>query len=146
MKNLQTLAIILTSFLSIESCISDDMFNTKSVSINETFTLEFQQEANLTLESFQIKIIDVIEDSRCPMNDRANCFWNGQVRTEVEITIEGQMVNKELMFRFGKNTPLIYGEYIIELESVIPENQIDEMIELKDYIFEIKISKSENQY
>ena len=141
MKNLQTLLILLISILSVESCMSDDIINTKSVNINEVFNLEFQQEAVLALEPFQIKIVDVIEDSRCPINDSANCFWSGQVRVEIELKIEKQSVNRELMFRFGKETPLIYGEYIIQIEEVLPENQIDEVIELKDYNFKLKINK-----
>lgn len=138
MKNLITLFVLL---MSIQNCVSDDLVNTKSVNIDEAFTIEFQQEAILAHEPFQMKIVDVIEDSRCPLNDRANCFWSGQVRVEVEIKIENQIINRELMFRIGKETPLIYGEYTIQIEEVLPENQIDEMIELKDYDFKLKINK-----
>jgi len=121
--------------------MSDDLIDVQTVGINETFTLDFQETATLVQESFQIKIIDIIEDSRCPTEDSANCFWIGQVRATIEINIEGQLINREIMFQYGKETPLIYGEYTIKIEKVIPENQIDEVIELDEYRFEIKISK-----
>lgn len=55
--------------------------------LGQEFALAIGQTAEITGESLKIKFLEVVEDSRCPMN--VTCIWAGRVSAVVEIKEEG---------------------------------------------------------
>lgn len=81
------------------------------------------------VEGPKIKPVEVIEDSRCPMN--ARCVWAGQVRLRaLWVRPSG---SQEIELTLGEPTPLADGE--LTLTSVRPDRSTDRMIAPKDYRF-----------
>ena len=145
MKNLKIFVILIIAFLGVESCTSDDLMEYKMVALNEEFIINFNEEISLELEQFQMKIIHILEDSRCQSAENINCLENGKVRADLELVFDNQVVNREIIFRKGKNIPLKYGDYNIQIHGISPNNQIDEMINLEDYNFKMTIEKLSNK-
>ena len=44
-----------------------------------------------------IKLLDILEDSRCPSG--VDCFWAGQVKLLVEVVGNGKKETKEIIFK-----------------------------------------------
>lgn len=77
----------------------------------------------------KIRPIEVIEDSRCPMN--ARCVWAGRVRLKaLWVRPSG---NQEIELTLGEPTPLADGA--ITLTSVRPDKSADKTIAPEDYRF-----------
>lgn len=77
----------------------------------------------------KIKPVEVIEDSRCPMN--ARCVWAGRVRLKaLWVRSSG---NQEIELTLGEPKPLADGA--ITLTSVRPDKSTDRIITPKDYRF-----------
>jgi hypothetical protein len=65
---------------------------------------------SILLESYTIKFVEVLEDSRCPKD--VTCIWAGRAKILVEITSEGlETIQKE--FIFGKVNPNESDDLII---------------------------------
>lgn len=143
MKNLKILIVVLVSIISIGSCSKEeDFIKNIEVKLEEAFELKIEEVATIPERSFNVKVIDVLEDSRCP--ELAMCVWAGQIKLEIEITNNQITSTKEIIFQEGKELQLKSGEYILSLTQVTPENQIDEVIELSDYTFTFFIDKKIN--
>lgn len=140
MKNLKILIVVLSSIISIGSCSKeDDLIQAFDVRIEEAFDVEMNVEATISERSLSVKVVEVLEDSRCP--EFAMCVWEGQIKLEIEITNNQVTTTKEIIYRSGKDLPLEFGDYIFSLTNVTPDNQIDEVIALDDYTFTIFIEK-----
>lgn len=70
------------------ACKKDDNSNIKPVQLNQPFTLELNQTAELESDGTRIKFLGTTEDSRCPTG--MTCFWEGRVVAEFEVDKDGQ--------------------------------------------------------
>lgn len=140
MKNLKILIVIILSIISIGSCSKeDDLMQDFDVKLEEAFDIKMNMEATIPGKNLSLKVVDVLEDSRCA--EFAMCVWEGQIKLEIEITDNQITTTKEIIYRSGKNLPLEFGDYVFSLTQVTPDNQIDEVIELNDYTFTFFIEK-----
>lgn len=140
MKNLKILIVLLISIIAIGSCSKEDFVQKMEVRVADPFELKINHVATINDTDLEIKVIDVLEDSRCPIG--AVCAWEGQVKLEVEITLNNHTTTKEMVARLGKDIPTQVGEYNISVPQVTPDRQIDEGIELIDYTFTFFIEKN----
>jgi len=127
MKNLIILMSLLTMLCLVFSCGKDE------IDFNENFELKYEQLAQLNSGDLQIKVVEVLEDSRCPHN--AICTWPGQIRLKLEVIENSITSNEEITFFLRASTDVLVGEYLINLVDVIPETDAFEEIELDDYTF-----------
>lgn len=82
----------------------------------------------------KIRPVEVIEDSRCPMN--ARCVWAGRVRLRaLWVRPAG---SQEIELTLGEPKPLADGA--ITLTSVKPEKMTDRTIRSEDYRFSISFA------
>jgi len=56
---------------------------TKTIDLNEAFTLAINQTAELSTDGMKITLLDITEDSRCPTN--VECIWAGRVVAEFKV-------------------------------------------------------------
>ena len=82
-----------------------------------------------------IQPVEVIEDSRCPMN--ARCVWAGRVRVKM-IWIRGNGEKQPFEVTLGESTPIADGA--ITLESVRPEKMTNVAIKPSDYRFSFRFA------
>lgn len=135
MKNLQLLLLLITGFLWIGSCAEDETFNV--FEYGESFEIKAGEVFSDSDQMLKVEIATILEDSRCPEN--VLCEWEGQVRSEILIEIEGQIFTKDLIFRQGRDHQIELENYKFELLKVTPDRQLDENLELEDYTFELVI-------
>ena len=80
-----------------------------------------------------VQPIEVLEDSRCPMN--ARCVWAGRVRVKM-IWWRGNGEKQPFEVTLGESTPLADGA--IRLESVRPEKMTNVTLKPADYRFSFR--------
>jgi hypothetical protein len=87
----------------------------ETYNLNNEFTLDFNETATVIVdgEKWEIKFIELLEESRCPPD--VFCFWAGQVAVKIEI-------NKEINANIGLHTTIPqayqYKNRLITLLSV----------------------------
>ena len=82
-----------------------------------------------------VQPVEVLEDSRCPMN--ARCVWAGRVRVKM-VWIRGNGEKQPFEVTLGESTPIADGS--ITLESVRPEKRTDVTIKPDDYRFSFRFA------
>lgn len=80
-----------------------------------------------------VQPVEVIEDSRCPMN--ARCVWAGRVRVKM-VWLRGNGEKQPFEVTLGESTPLADGA--IRLESVRPEKMANVTLKPSDYRFSFR--------
>jgi len=80
-----------------------------------------------------VQPVEVLEDSRCPMN--ARCVWAGRVRVKM-IWWRGNGEKQPFEVTLGESTPLADGA--IRLESVRPEKMTNVTLKPADYRFSFR--------
>ena len=139
MKNLTILTMFLAMFSFASGCEKEDITTTMDFDLNENVEVKYEQLASLNDLDLKLMVVEVLEDSRCPKD--ALCVWAGQVRLNLEVIYQGVKSYKEVIYLDGQPNELIVGEYLIQLENVTPENEVDEVIELDDYTFTFLITE-----
>ena len=86
------LKIIMLSFILISGCTAQTSQITAD--LGEQINIALGQSASITGEEFEIKFVEVVDDSRCP--DGATCIWEGEVTCLVDITYSGSLYRKAL--------------------------------------------------
>jgi hypothetical protein len=82
-----------------------------------------------------IQPVEVIEDSRCPMN--ARCVWAGRVRVKM-LWIRGNGERQPFEVTLGEATPLADGS--ITLEAVRPDRLTNVELKLENYRFSFRFA------
>ncbi|MBJ7438164.1 MAG: hypothetical protein JHD35_03945 [Sphingopyxis sp.] len=82
-----------------------------------------------------IQPVEVLEDSRCPMN--ARCVWAGRVRVKM-LWIRGNGEKQPFEITLGESTPIADGS--ITLESVRPDKMTNVELKPEDYRFSFRFA------
>ena len=97
-----------------------------------------------SLDTVQIKFVDVLSDSRCPSD--VTCVWAGQVIALVEVYENKTLIEKkELVFEPGKNknkelmTLFTSKKSIIIAHNVLPYPKSREKIKKEDYYLQLEV-------
>jgi hypothetical protein len=107
--------------------------------LGEKFNLAIGQSTTITGESMEIRFAKVIGDSRCPQG--VECFWAGEVSSQIEITYAGTTYEKVLTQSGASATAQTdFGDYIITFDFK-PYPKAGEEIKYKDYRLELQINK-----
>lgn len=94
---------------------------------------------------YEIKILKIISDSRCP--EGVNCVWAGEVQLELEI-YKNQKIEKTKIITINyKSLELnkeFFGDYLssdkkIKDILISPQKKQGENIELKNYILTVQL-------
>jgi hypothetical protein len=94
-------------------------------------------------EDVSISFVDLLSDSRCPMN--VVCIWEGMVEIKVSMTIRGNQSVFSLSSSpgFGEKIPnsrLIDG-YFVKLENVLPYPVAGSNVKDKDRVVVLSVKK-----
>lgn len=82
-----------------------------------------------------VQPVEVVEDSRCPMN--ARCVWAGRVRVKM-VWIRGNGEKQPFEATLGEPVQLADGQFT--LESVRPEKMTNVTIKPSDYRFSFRFA------
>jgi len=105
---------------------------------NVEFEVAFEESANLKGEKLEFRVIEVLEDSRCPID--VYCALPGTVLLKLEFTLKNETLEKEI-YLYYNDPPVIVGNHQINLSKVTPERELDKEISLEDYTFTFLINE-----
>ncbi|MBB6424590.1 hypothetical protein [Sphingopyxis sp. JAI128] len=129
MQNIARLATIaLPTALLLCACAT-----TASAPLPEGSDVALEQKAYV--DGPLVQPVEVIEDSRCPMN--ARCVWAGRVRLKM-VWFRGNGKMHAFEATLGEPVQLADGQFT--LESVRPEKHSDVMIKPSDYRFSFRFA------
>lgn len=89
--------------------------------------------ATVPVENMEVKLLEVIEDSRCPQD--VQCVWAGRAKVLVQlIDTTGENTQKEVVFS-GGNVTSLYNENGVEivLRGLAPYPNASSKIDPKNY-------------
>ncbi len=92
------------------------------------------------IEETTIRLVEVLEDSRCPKG--VDCIWAGNAKVLVEITSEsGKKTTKEIILNDGRVAP-IYSEegLVISIKGLAPYPTSLSKIKASDYYLRVEVS------
>ncbi|AOY79195.1 hypothetical protein BJP36_03955 [Moorena producens JHB] len=118
--------------------------NLVKADLNQEIQLHIDQMALMESKTMQVKVLDIVEDSRCPVD--AVCVQPGQVTIAFEVVKENSKPEEvELTLRAAQENLAVknFDGYSMTLKNVEPlpmTNQ--EKIIQSDYIVTIVVSKS----
>lgn len=117
-------------FLVIASCCASRKApGSVEVQRGVPFELAIGQSVSLPGSACQLAFVGIAEDSRCPKE--VDCFWEGQVVVEIEISSSGNFVEmKRIIYRADKADPpaIGCGNQKIALRGVMPYPERDQKI------------------
>ena len=111
--------------------------------LGREFRLEFGKSITIEPEDLQIKFVNVVEDSRCPVD--ALCVWAGRAIILIGVTSKGRGLG-ELELRLDpENQELVEGEigdYLITISGLNPHPETEDPIEESDYIVSLIVTEA----
>ncbi len=99
----------------------------------QSATLGFSQRA--VIAGLEVRPIEIVEDSRCPMN--ARCIWAGTVKLKTEFSLDGRSEERQITFL----EPLVWNGYRVALTTVEPTALAGETIANDHYRFTFEAEK-----
>ena len=129
MLNLYRLsALALPAILALSACAT-----TRSAPLPDGSNVALGQKAYV--DGPIVQPIEILEDSRCPMN--ARCVWAGRLRVKM-LWIRGNGEKQPFEVALGESTPLADGS--ITLESVRPDKMTNVKLKPSDYRFSFRFA------
>ncbi|WP_447754054.1 hypothetical protein [Sphingopyxis fribergensis] len=129
MQNLTRLAILaLPAALALTACAT-----TRGAPLPDGSNVALGQKAYV--DGPLVQPVEVVEDSRCPMN--ARCVWAGRVRVKM-VWIRGNGEKQPFEATLGEPVQLADGQFT--LESVRPEKMTNVTIKPSDYRFSFRFA------
>ncbi|HJS12026.1 hypothetical protein [Sphingopyxis sp.] len=129
MQNFYRLAILaLPAALALSACAT-----TRGAPLPDGSDVALGQKAYV--DGPLVQPVEVLEDSRCPMN--ARCVWAGRVRVKM-VWIRGNGEKQPFEATLGEPVQLADGQFT--LESVRPEKTTNMTIKPSDYRFSFRFA------
>ena len=129
MQNFHRLAILaLPAALALSACAT-----TRGAPLPDGSDVALGQKAYV--DGPIVQPVEVLEDSRCPMN--ARCVWAGRVRVKM-VWIRGNGEKQPFEATLGEPVQLADGQFT--LESVRPEKMTNVTIKPSDYRFSFRFA------
>jgi hypothetical protein len=111
-------------------------------SLGVTFQLGVNQTAQVGAEGLAMKLLEITEDSRCPLG--VSCFWEGQATVVINATNSGRNLgNFPLTLRAGRDdlsTAAVNG-YLIKLVALYPYPVAERRTRPEEYLASLVVSK-----
>ena len=129
---------IIIALFFILSCATKPTSNENEVLINATSKVKVGND-------YEIKILKIISDSRCP--EGVNCVWAGEVQLELEIYKNQKFEKTKIISINYKSLELnrqFFADYLssdkkIKNIFISPQKKEAENIELKNYILTVAL-------
>lgn len=129
MQNIHRLAILaLPAALALSACAT-----TRGAPLPDGSDVALGQKAYV--DGPLVQPVEVLEDSRCPMN--ARCVWAGRVRVKMA-WLRGNGEKQPFEATLGEPVQLADGQFT--LESVRPEKMTNVTIKPSDYRFSFRFA------
>jgi hypothetical protein len=106
--------------------------------IGQAITLAPNQKVVIKADSLEIRMVKIVNDSRCPKG--ANCIWAGEVSCQIEISYQNQTKIMVLTQSGGSDATSSFLGYTIAF-SVEPYPELNKTIKDADYRLKLTVTK-----
>ena len=119
----------------------------KEAKIGESFQLGYNQTVAVGLANFDIRFVNITEDSRCPSD--VKCIWAGRAVVQIQLL---HVPTGRDMGRFnlsesgspGANSSVVANGFEITLQKVEPYPQSNSRLQLLDYVITLNVTGRNN--
>lgn len=100
--------------------------------------VQVQINKEVTSHGLKIAFIELVEDSRCPVD--VDCVWAGNAKIKVRVTKGGksQVLDLEMVTKGMKPN---YGNYRLTLKALSPELRSNVRVNRNAYVATIEVTK-----
>jgi hypothetical protein len=110
--------------------------------LNENFVIKIGQMAAIPAEGLTVTLVDVADDSRCPID--VQCVWAGKTTLTIQVTKDGTDLGTENVTKLGATDSAMLAKagYMIEISDISPVPVSNQKIEKSDYIITMRVLKA----
>jgi hypothetical protein len=112
---------------------------TSHASLGKEISLAIGESADIPEERFNVKFVDVTEDSRCPKG--VTCIWAGQVTCAIEVAINGKLTGQKLTVTGGGPAVSQPVDGYLFAFTVEPYPEAGRQIARADYRLKLTVTK-----
>lgn len=100
--------------------------------------IKVQINKSVTTNGLKIEFVELVEDSRCPVD--VECVWAGNAKIKIRVTKgrKSQLLDLDMMM---KGTKPNYGTYRLTLKGLSPELRSNVRINRNAYVATIGVTK-----
>lgn len=100
--------------------------------------IKVQINKSVTMNGLKIEFVELVEDSRCPVD--VECVWAGNAKIKIRVTKgrKSQLLDLDMM---TKGTKPNYGTYRLTLKGLSPELRSNVRINRNAYVATIGVTK-----
>ena len=100
--------------------------------------IKVQINKSVTTNGLKIEFVELVEDSRCPVD--VECVWAGNAKIKIRVTKgrKSQLLDLDMM---TKGTKPNYGTYRLTLKGLSPELRSNVRINRNAYVATIGVTK-----
>ncbi len=143
----QTILGLVAIAILISGCAEQETLSIAAANIGMPFQLGVNQQAFLETENLGIKLLNIVDDSRCPSDFR--CVVSGEVIAEIMISKGTETLGvyniSDWRQSLGHTSKINVDNYVVELAGVSPYPKDDSGIRLSDYVLTFVVSKAVTQ-
>ncbi len=135
MKKVTFFVLVLSVFVACSKSETDMVLQ-----LGTPFTIKVNQTAELESDGLKITLLEISEDSRCPIN--ASCIWAGRIVADFKVEKDGEELFKRLADNPEGNPTLsdqfeAFG-HLVKFVQVAPQREGDP-IPQADYVLKIEV-------
>lgn len=126
--------ILSISFLAIFSILTFGISATAQTT--DTITVKVAKQKRAPRSKVTVKLLSVVEDSRCPIG--TNCIWAGNATVKVQLSFNGKTETVELNTDTGRRGGKI-DYWAVNLESLSPAPKAGTTLDPRKYVAKFTI-------
>lgn len=141
------LSLLFAIMISVSGCEFLDFLNPPEpdpgIALDEVFELKIGEMARIPAASVAITFVDVLEDSRCPVD--VLCPWAGNAKVLIRVEEIGR---ETLLIELNStNDPreVFFGDYRIDFMALLPHQRSTVELKRDDYILSLKVAGVEEE-
>jgi hypothetical protein len=110
---------------------------TADVRIDQTFTLGLGATAKVVEANLLVTFVDVVEDSRCPVD--VTCVWAGNLKVLVKLQEVGRTAQQVELNSTSDPRQVFFGDYRVDFMGAQPPKRSSQEIRKQDYILSLMV-------
>ncbi|MBI1731088.1 hypothetical protein HYR53_10815 [Candidatus Acetothermia bacterium] len=137
-----SLVLVAALTLSLGGCSLLNLFGQSSpqgtdVHVNQTFTLGLGATAKVMEANLLVTFVDVVEDSRCPVD--VTCVWAGNLKVLVKLQEVGRSAQQVELNSTSDPRQVFFGDYRVDFMGAQPPKRSTQDIRKQDYILSLMV-------
>ena len=131
----------LTTVIVVLSTFTLFTFDINAQSGRSTVSVQIHEEKNVPRAGFRIKFVEMVDDSRCPVD--TTCVWAGNAKVRIEVSEPGRR-GKTQTFELNSNTPptlIRFNGYELKLVDLTPHPRSNIKINRNGFVAKFEVRR-----